>query len=119
VGNRRLFLIALALTFMSSGCAVRESAFRVHGKIESATASEDCTMEVYRADTGALVDRKTVPVNFKTTVVTAPGIHKYYLTISCPGSEMTYKSPVYEFGSAEAYQRPVDLGTISLRTKTE
>jgi hypothetical protein len=97
------------------GCAAREGAFRVRGKIEPVANAERCTLEVYRADTGALVTKKNVELEFQETVVTAPGKHKYFVTISCPGSAATYKSPVYEFGTAEQFQHPLDLGTIFLK----
>jgi hypothetical protein len=115
--NSLLLLVVLASCAMLGGCAVRESAFRVRGKIETVSNSEPCTMEVYRADTSALVSKKNIRLEFQETVVTAPGKHKYYLTISCPDSSITYKSPVYEFGTAEQFQHPLDLGTISLKPK--
>ena len=96
------------------GCVARESAFRVRGKIQAVSSSEACVMKVYRADTGALIDERTVNREFQETVVAAPGKHPYYLTISCGSPSLTYKSPTYELGTAEQFQRPVDLGTISL-----
>jgi hypothetical protein len=110
------FGVALLATFaMFTGCAVRESAFRVRGRIESANNSENCTMSVYRADSGALVSKKNVNLEFQTSIVIAPGVHDYYLAISCAGSSAIYKSPVYKFGTAEQYQKPLDLGTVSLK----
>ena len=115
VGNSLLLLVVIASGALLAGCAVRESAFRVRGKIETVGNSEGCAMEVYRADTNALVIKRNIGLEFQETIVTAPGKHKYYLQISCPGSSVTYKSPTYELGTAEQYQHPLDSGTISLK----
>jgi hypothetical protein len=82
--------------------------------VGSMSSSEACMMQVYRADTNTLIDERKIGQQFQETVVTAPGKHPYYLKISCGSPSSTYKSPTYEFGTAEQFQHPVDLGTISL-----
>jgi hypothetical protein len=114
VGNSCFLLFVLVSSAIFGGCVARESAFRVRGKIQAVSSSEACVMQVYRADTGALIDKRGISQEFQETVVAAPGKHPYYLTISCGSPSLTYKSPTYEIGTAEQFQHPVDLGTISL-----
>jgi|SRR5580704_842743 hypothetical protein len=116
VRSNWLCLMVFASFAMAAGCAVRDNAFRVRGKVETLQGTTgNCTMAVYRADSGTLVSKKNINVEFQTSVVIAPGVHDYYLTILCPGSSTVYKSPVFSFGTAGQYEHPLDLGTVSLK----
>jgi hypothetical protein len=72
-------------------------------------------MEVYRADNRKLVTKRSIDIEFQETVVTTPGLHKYYIVIYCKGSSTIFRSNTYELGRPEQYTNPVDLGGIALK----
>ncbi len=96
-----------------------ESAFRVKGAISQSPTvpSQQCLLEVFRADTHKIVGHRTIKPEFDTSMIIAPGVHKYYMIVSCSGTPTKYKSPVFELGDAQHYMQPLDLGTITLSSE--
>jgi hypothetical protein len=90
--------------------------FRVKGNISvpNVSLSQEYILEVYRADTHHLVKRVNIAPDFNESVVIAPGVHKYYMVISRPGTELKYRSPVFELGEVKHYLQPIELGSVTL-----
>ena|ERR1700674_4005588 len=112
--------LPVLLVLLLSGCAAlhpdRESAFSVRGTIltNDAHPPVSCVLEVYRKKGNRLVKQLEVPRRFERTVVIAPGVHEYYMAVSCPGSS-TKVSATYKLGSVYYLSHPVDLGEINLK----
>ena len=93
----------------------RESAFSVRGTILTNDAHPPVSwLEVYRKKGNRLVKQLEVPRRFERTVVIAPGVHEYYMAVSCPGSS-TKVSATYKLRSVYYLSYPVDLGEINLK----
>lgn len=73
-------------------------------------------MEIHRAETDELINKKGIGGEFQETIGIAPGLQRIYVLISCQDSVEIYKSPVYEVGKADQYIHPIDLGAINLST---
>jgi len=106
------FVVTLCVVW--GGC-VAEGAFRVHGSIRLAGVPlrGNCHMKVVRADTQEVAKDLVVGPAFQETVVVAPGSRDYYFMISCPGAEDS-KTTTYSVTGAQQYEKPIDLGTITL-----
>jgi len=111
------FVLVLCACLQACGATrgPRDNAFKVRGKIEAVNESENCQLEIHRADTAELMVKKSIGTEFQETIGIAPGSHKIYVVISCSDSAAAYKSPIYEVGKAQQYMHPIDLGMISLR----
>lgn len=112
-----LFLLG---NILLAGCFLphpgRESAFAVRGNIIPVHPTEpppDCELQLYRSRDDRKVQEISVSLKFERSFVIAPGIHKYYMVVRCPG-DWTYKTNVYELGATEHFVHPVDLGDIRL-----
>ena len=109
----------LLLYILLTGCAfrhpARESAFAVKGRIlvENREEASDCSLHLYRLPEDREIREINVPREFQTSVVIAPGVHKYYMSIRCSGTS-TYKTQTYELGSTRYWRDPIDLGEIRL-----
>jgi hypothetical protein len=114
------------ITLVGSLCAIwtscvifhgpAESAFRVKGRIvKSDTAdSRECILQLYRAEGKKPIRKVNVPREFVESSTIAPGFHRYYMVITCPGSPGQYTSYVFELGGSRHHAQPLDLGTIDL-----
>lgn len=111
--------LLLALSMSLAGCAfrhpARESAFAVKGKIlvDNREAASDCSLHLYRLPEDREIREVDIPRDFQTSVVIAPGVHKYYMSVHCSGTS-TYKTETYELGSTRYWRDPIDLGEIHL-----
>lgn len=118
--NAMGWLILTCCVFLGS-CGVfrpaRDNAFRVRGEIKTVSKPQECTLELYLADSNQMISRAPIKPNFRQTVFIAPGVHKYYFMISCHGIPATYRSQTYELATAQQYVHPIDLGVISLEVK--
>jgi len=117
--RRKIKTLSLMIAFCSLMSCIHpgaESMFRVKGNISvpNAGVSQEYILEVYRADTHQLVKRVSIAPEFNESVVIAPGAHKYYMVISRPGTELKYRSPVFELGEVKHYLQPIDLGSVTL-----
>jgi hypothetical protein len=94
-----------------------ESAFSVKGKIlANDPPPSTCLLEVYSKKGNRFVRSLDVPPNFEQQVVVGPGVHEYYMVVSCPGSPAKVTSGVYKLGSTYYLDHPVDLGEINLKS---
>ena len=99
-----------------NGCAgflnpAAESVVSVRGRVANADPAEECGLELY-SNNGKSLQHRPIPSEFKTSLVIAPGAHKYYVEISCPGHTGLFRSPVYDLGGGT---RSLDLGVVALR----
>jgi hypothetical protein len=76
-------------------------------------------MKLYRADKNQLVREIKVGPKIQISGPITPGRHKYYVIIDCAESSLTYRSPIFELGTVEEFEHPVDLGTVSLKTENK
>ena len=94
----------------------RESAFSVRGKIlTNDPPPASCLLEVYSKKGNRLVRSLDVPPKFERQVVVAPGVHEYYMVVSCPGNPAKARTGVYKLGNTYYLDHPVDLGEINLK----
>src|SRR5258708_37173157 len=114
-------LLSSFLVLTQARCAVvhagRESAVSVRGRIlTNDPPPASCLLELYRKKGNRLVRWLEVPPKFERQFVVAPGVHEYYMVVSCPGSLAKVTTKVYKLGSVYYLNHPVDLGKISLKT---
>jgi hypothetical protein len=111
--------LLLALSTSLAGCAfrhpARESAFAVKGRIlvDDREVASDCSLDLYRLPEDHEIREVDIARDFQTSVVIAPGVHKYYMSVHCSGTS-TYKTKTYELGSTRYWRDPIDLGEIHL-----
>ena len=112
------FAVAMACAALLScnGCAGflnpgAESFVSVQGRVSNVEPRAACDLKLFSEGGEA---RQTLPVRgeFKTSLVTAPGAHKYYVEVSCPGHAGIFRSAVYELGGGT---RTLDLGVVALQ----
>jgi hypothetical protein len=110
------------LTLMMACLPIGDNAFSVKGRIEAPGIDEEtrCSLKLFRADLLARskspVKELDIPPEFTVTLTVAPGVHKYYLSITCPGVSESYTSDVFEGGKHEQLITPIDFGTIKLNS---
>jgi len=114
-------LLFVLYVLTQTGCAVMhpgtESAFSVKGRIltNDSLPPASCQLDVYKKKGERLVKRLDVLPQFERQVVIGPGIHEYYMVISCPGNPTKFKTGIYKLGSTYYLDHPVDLGEVDLR----
>lgn len=75
--------------------------------------SSDCSLSLYRLPEDRKIREVDIPQDFQTSVVIAPGVHKYYMSIRCSGTS-SYKTQPYDLGATRYLRDPIDLGEIHL-----
>jgi hypothetical protein len=112
-------VLLLTLCTLLTGCAfrhpARESAFAIRGRIlvDNREESSDCSLSLYRLPEDRKIREVDIPQDFQTSVVIAPGVHKYYMSIRCSGTS-SYKTQPYDLGATRYLRDPIDLGEIHL-----
>ena len=113
-------IAASAALFCCVGCnrfsgflnPAAESFLSLHGKIANAQEGAICSLKLF-TEKGKPSRQMTIAPEFKRSLVIAPGVHKYYMEISCTGQPGKFRSETYELGGNQT----IDLGTIVLKDR--
>ena len=117
--KREVILVGI-LCVAQTACVIfhgpADSAFRVKAKIVKSNPadSSECLLQLHRAGREKPIRERRVPVEFVESFTIAPGIHNYYMVISCPDSAGQFTSRIYELGGSRYHVQPLDLGMVDL-----
>lgn len=113
---RRLIVLYLFLLLGPASCIpIGDSAARFRGRIlVNGEPAKECELSLYLASTDQHVETILISSEFEETFVIAPGKGDYYATITCRNSRDEFRSETLQLGSPRAYEKGVDLGTVSL-----
>ena len=110
-------LAVVSLTLLSA-ChllgPIGESVVHVRGNIDTAPEVATCNLELFREKAKSASRKAVVKLDFLESFTIAPGFHRYYFVITCPGVQGRYRSSIVELGGTRYINPPLDLGRITI-----
>lgn len=89
--------------------------FRVTGTIIAVPPPrnrDDCTLQLYRKGKKESIKNVPIPGKINERFLLSPRSRKYFMTVSCSQSPVTFKSQIYKIKGAPL--EPIELGIIDL-----
>jgi len=111
------FLVVACIAISTASCisVAADGAVRLRGEAVDQTGRryDQCTLTLH-SETGEALQTSQVPGEFIETFVIEPRLRTYYVSAVCTGAKTDAKSATFRAGTKEQYEKPVDLGKLTL-----
>ena len=112
---RLTVVVCIALLTASCISPGADSAVRIRGEAvdQAGRRFEQCKLTLH-SEGGEALQTSQASGEFLETFVIEPRLRTYYVTAACTGAKADAKSAPFRAGTKEQYEKPVDLGKLTL-----
>lgn len=107
--------VCIAISTASCISVAADGAVRLRGEVVDQTGRhyDQCKLTLH-SEGGEALQTSQVSGAFVETFLIEPRLRIYYVTAACAGAKSDARSAMFRAGAKEQYEKPVDLGKLSL-----